>query len=191
LAILTSYIFVRYPEESEAFISRLRANLISNRVFATVSQQVGLPSWIRFSESTPPHVRTKADVHGDVYESFVGAMFRTQGFDFAYEWVVATFEEYVDVSSVVRGVVNPHERLSNACIAALGQKPVVETTRHSDGVCSVRVLHPVTTSLVGEACAQTAPQAVLLACDAAMKALVPTFPGSHPRGGERPLPGGQ
>jgi len=60
-AILSAYIYHRFGKEDEAFLSRLRSYLISGKVYAEVSRQIGLPGWIRVGEHKE-HLRERAYV---------------------------------------------------------------------------------------------------------------------------------
>lgn len=126
-AILTSYIHRRFANESEAFLSRLRSNLISGRVYAEVSRQIGLPGWVRFGDGDE-HLRSRECIHEDVYEAFVGALFETFGWNLTASWVISSFEEYIDISTISRSVINPRERLSNFCVSVFHAKPDIQVT---------------------------------------------------------------
>jgi ribonuclease-3 len=178
-AILSAYIFRRFPRENEGFLSRLRAYMISGKVYAEVSRQIGLPGWVQLGEDNE-HLRLKSSVHEDVYEAFVGAMFLAFGYPLTESWVVRSFEEYVDVSEIVRGVVNPRERLTNYCLSVHHKKPIVQVTTVNDGMFCARVFHPDTGALSAESRAQTSGAAIRNACTSAMDDII-----SKPVGSDR------
>lgn len=171
-AILAAYIYRRFPGENEAFLTRLRSYLISGKVYAEVSRQIGLPGWLRLGERHE-HLRSRAAVQEDVFESFVGAMFLALGYPMTELWVVRSFEEYMDVSDIVRRVMNPRERFTNYCISAWGTRPRIEaekTSASGSGDTFVaKVFHPGTNELVAEGHAKTSTKAIGDACGAAME----------------------
>lgn len=169
--ILTAYIFRRFGREDEAFLSRLRSYMISGKVYAEVSRQIGLPGWVRFGPNNE-HLRLRSAVHEDVYEAFVGAMFLAFGFPLTEVWVIQSFEEHMDVSDMARRVANPRERLTNYCLSVFHEKPEIITTKECVDMHLVRVQHPRTKELLAEARAPTAGAAVRQACDCATDALM-------------------
>ena len=112
-----------------------------------------------------------------MYESFVGALFLAFGYNITEVWVVRSFEEYTDISEIVRRVINPRERLTNFCISMHGVKPRVDVTRgdRPDGsgdTFVARVYHPVSGDLVSEGHAASSGRAVGDACDSAMEIIL-------------------
>ena len=182
-AILSAYIFRRFPRENEGFLSRLRAYMISGKVYSEVSRQIGLPGWVQLGEGSE-HLRLKSSVHEDVYEAFVGAMFLAFGFPLTESWVIRSFEEYIDVSDIVRGVVNPRERLTNFCLSVYHKKPSVQVSSVNDGMYCAKVFHPETGALSAESRAPTSGVAIRDACSCAMDAII-----SKPVGGDRSCAG--
>lgn len=172
-AVLSSYIYRRFAREDEAFMTRLRAYLMSGKVYAELARQIGLPAWLRLGRGQE-HLRARPEVQEDVYEAFVGALFLCLGYECTEAWVVRSLEEHVDVSEIVRRVINPRERLANFCVSVHGGKPRVEVMPPpSDGGSFVaKVFHPATGDLVAEGHADTATRAVGEACELAMDAVL-------------------
>ena len=168
--VLTGYIFRRFVKEDEAFLSRLRSHLISGKVYAEVSKQVGLPGWLRITADNES-LRLRPNVQEDLFESFIGAMYLTYGYPITEMWTVSVFEEHVDISSIVRGTLNPRERLTNYCLAMYGKKPVIEATKSDSGDSHVKVLHPESRATVSEAHSAAYSVALADACDRAADVL--------------------
>lgn len=173
-AALSGYIFRRFASQDEAFMSRLRAHLISGKVYAEVSKHAGLPGYIRLSQETA-HLRLRPDVQEDVYEAFIGAIYLAFGYAVAETWVVHTIEEHVDISSIVRGAINPRERLTNLCITLFKQRPDISVDRDG-GTHRAKVLHPETGALVAEAHSDTSSRAIMHASDLAFGILSCFYP---------------
>ena len=194
-AALSSYIFRRFPSENEAFMTRLRAFLISGKVYAELSRQIGLPGWLRLGDRCE-HLRARPEVQEDVYEAFVGAMFLSFGFAYTEQWVVRSLEEHTDISEIVRRVVNPRERLTNFCIAVHGAKPRIDVGGSGDDSFVAKVHHPATGALVAEGHAATSTRAIGDACDAAMDVIIasrvsaPELVYSPRNASDAPLPAG-
>ena len=168
--VLTGYIFRRFVKEDEGFLSRLRSHLISGKVYAEVSRQVGLPGWLRLSPDQES-VRLRPSAQEDVFEAFVGAMYLTFGYPVAEMWTIGVFEEHIDVSAIIRRTLNPRERLTNYCLAMFHKKPTIDVTHADGGVYHAKVLHPDTDAVVAEAHANTQNKAIADACDLASTSL--------------------
>ena len=168
--ILTGYIFRRFVKEDEAFLSRLRSHLISGKLYAEVSRQIGLSGWLRLLPEQES-MRLRPSAQEDVFEAFIGAMYLTFGYPIAEMWTVGVFEEHVDISAIVRCTLNPRERLTNYCLAMFHQKPTINVSRGDDDRVHAKVLHPETMAVVAEAHASTHNKAIADACDVASGAL--------------------
>ena len=68
--ILSGYIFRRFVKEDESFMTRLRSHMISGKVYAEISRQIGLPGWLRLHHADE-HLRLKSSVQEDIFESFI------------------------------------------------------------------------------------------------------------------------
>lgn len=172
--ILSSYIFQRYENENEGFLTRLRSYIISGKVYAEVSRQIGLASWVQLGDDAEK-LRSRASTHEDVFEAFVGALYLVMGYPITELWVVQCFEEHADLSAMVRSVVNPRERLTNFCLSMFGAKPNIEVTESSVGMAHefvAKVYHPIHGNLVSEGRATTSSKAIGNACEAGMDIIV-------------------
>lgn len=172
-AILTDYLYRRYSDQDEAYLTRLRSYLISGKVYATVSRQIGLPGWLRLGDHNEA-LRIRPEVQEDVYEAFVGALHLTFGFAATAEWVVRSFEEHVDISEASRKVINSRERLTNFCLSMFHKKPEIVISKTSDGTFTARVHHPEGGGVVAEGHARSAARAAADACDAATHTIMAT-----------------
>ena len=172
--ILTGYLFRRFHGEDEGFLTKLRSHLISGKVYAEVSRQVGLPGWLRLHPETE-YMRSRPSAQEDVFEAFVGAVYLVFGYPIAEMWTVGVFEEHIDMSAVVRRTLNPRERLTNYCLSMFRQKPTIDVTDSGDGVVHARVLHPETAAVVAEAHAHSHTKAIADACDIASSAMFASY----------------
>jgi ribonuclease-3 len=168
--ILTGYIFRRFVKEDEGFLSRLRSHLISGKIYAEVSRQIGLPGWLRLL-ADQESLRLRPSAQEDVFEAFIGAMYLTYGYPITEMWTIGVFEEHIDISAVVRSTLNPRERLTNHCLAMFHKKPSIDIVRSDDGSVHAKVLHPETAAVVAEAHSDTHNKAIADACDIASAAL--------------------
>ena len=168
--VLTGYIFRRFVKEDEGFLSRLRSHLISGKLYAEVSRQIGLPGWLRLSPEQES-VRLRPSAQEDVFESFIGAMYLTFGYPITEMWTIGVLEEHVDISAIIRRTLNPRERLTNHCLAMFHKKPTIDILQADDGMVYAKVLHPESAAVVAEAHANTQNKAIADAYDLASTSL--------------------
>jgi ribonuclease-3 len=122
--IVSDYCHKRYTDQDEAFLSRLRAHLVSGATLARLSVAVGLPSWIVL----PPNnevARARVNVQEDVLEAFIGAVFVELGFDAARTWFVSALEQHIDIVDYIQRLHCSKDRLMQYCRGRWGELPVI------------------------------------------------------------------
>jgi ribonuclease-3 len=121
---VSDYCHKRYPDQDEAFLSRLRAQLVSGSTLARLSVAVGLPSWLVLPPNSEA-VRARINVQEDVLEAFMGAVFVDLGFDSARTWFVNALEQHIDIVDYIQKLHCSKDRLMQYCRGRWGELPVV------------------------------------------------------------------
>jgi ribonuclease-3 len=117
-AAVSRYLFDRFPDQSEGFLSDMRSKLVRGKTLATIAERLGLDAALTIS----PEARrdrvigdTKGGVHDpaaeDLFEAVVGAVSICSGPQAASRWVIGAIERVVDVSDLVKGVVSSRSAL--------------------------------------------------------------------------------
>jgi ribonuclease III len=75
--IISSYLFQRFPEEDEAFLSRMRVSLVKGSTLANLSRILGLNKFLIISRTIEEkeNGRMKENILEDIFEAFIGAIF--------------------------------------------------------------------------------------------------------------------
>ncbi len=75
--IVGAYVYERFPNENEGFLTRLRTRLVNGNTLGNLSQKIGLSEFIVISRHVEERCngRTNLRILEDVFESFVGALF--------------------------------------------------------------------------------------------------------------------
>lgn len=108
-AVIASYVFSRFPDEPEGFLTTLRTKLVRSQTLAKLTQKLKLQKWILMSK----HVEEKCNgrknprILEDIFEALVGALFldfgeKDQGWRICYKFIVAVFETFVDITTMIR-----------------------------------------------------------------------------------------
>ena len=75
--IISNYLFQRFPEEDESFLSRLRVSLVKGMNLAFLSRMIGLGKHLLISRTLEEkeNGRMKESILEDIFEAFIGAIF--------------------------------------------------------------------------------------------------------------------
>lgn len=75
--IVGAYVYERFPNENEGFLTRLRTRLVNGNTLGNLSQKIGLSKFVIISRHVEERCsgRSNLRILEDVFESFVGALF--------------------------------------------------------------------------------------------------------------------
>ena len=134
--VTASYLFERYPNEDEGFMTRMRTKLINGKMLAELClKHTTLPGFVVASSAhlrpptedentdTKPGACATRSVLEDVFEAFLGAMFIDLGFDAVRCWLVGFLEENVDFADLVSHQDSVKAVLNRHCMRNLGFLP--------------------------------------------------------------------
>lgn len=122
--IVASYLFERYPQVNEGFLTTMRTKLVNGVMLASLSEQLGLGKYIILSHQIENNNgRKNKNILEDTFEAFIGAIFldfkdennMQSGFDIAKQWVIAVIEEYVDFMELMKTNINYKDKLVKLC----------------------------------------------------------------------------
>lgn len=131
--IISNYLFERYPEEDESFLSRMRISLVKGMNLAHLSRVIGLGKYLIISRTMEEreNARMKENILEDIFEAFIGAIFLDfnkidisddkgwfenifvtgPGFQMCQIFIERVFEEYVDWDRLINSDDNYKNRL--------------------------------------------------------------------------------
>jgi ribonuclease-3 len=97
--IVSMYLFHRYPKQDEGFMTRLQTKLEDKKNLAIMSKEIGLGKYFIISKQIElMNGRNLEKIHEDVFESFVGALFLSNGFEPCMFLIVNLLETLIDYS---------------------------------------------------------------------------------------------
>ena len=101
------YLFERYPDQNEGFLTRLRSKLVNGTMLAELANTLGFNKYVLISKQIEEGFgRTNKRILEDCFEAFLGAISMNYSFDEAYKWIVNMFEDTVDFVSLIASNTN-------------------------------------------------------------------------------------
>ena len=129
--IIAEYLFEYYPIAKEGALTKMRAKIVSRSKLNQIGKEMGLFELARISNSN----NFGEDIHGNLLESFIGAIFVDQGYNKTKNYVVKKIIPlYVDIENI-DNVVLSHK----AYLIEWGQKEKEDIqfiTKEDGGVSS-------------------------------------------------------
>ena len=133
--VIADYLFERYPDVNEGFLTKMRTRLVNGNMMAHLSKKIGLGDYVIISQQIESSDgRNNKNILEDVFEAFVGAIYMDYnsfkintggkipmldgtgtGFQTVYKWIVSVIETFVDFSDLVKQKSNPKDKLVKQC----------------------------------------------------------------------------
>jgi len=123
--ILTTYIYKRYPNSDEGFMSKLRANLERTNILSEFFDIINLKEYILISrENEIENVRELNNIKEDCFEAFIGALyydyyntFNSYGkiYDIITNIIIQLIEKYIDLSLILVNNINYKDKINIFC----------------------------------------------------------------------------
>ena len=127
------YLFHRYPNEDEGFMTRLQTKIEDKKNLAVFSKHLGLGKYFLLSKQIESlNGRNLDRIHEDVFEAFMAALFRSNGFEPCFELLLNLLETSIDYSQKLYHDNNYKDSLLRYHHKQKWQFPKYETI-HSEG----------------------------------------------------------
>jgi len=103
--IVAKYLFERYPDENEGFLTKLRTKLVNGTMLANLANIAEIPKYILISKQIEEcNGRNNKKILEDAFEAFLGAMFLDfgdQGYKTVETWLINLLETEIDFSDLI------------------------------------------------------------------------------------------
>uniref|UniRef100_A0A6C0FAZ4 ribonuclease III n=1 Tax=viral metagenome TaxID=1070528 RepID=A0A6C0FAZ4_9ZZZZ len=100
--IVAEYLYVKYPDENEGFLTRVRTKIVSNKGLSKLGNILELNKFILMNEKA---MRQKWNenprILEDAFEALMGAIFLDKGFDTAKKFLTRLIEKHIDFEDIV------------------------------------------------------------------------------------------
>lgn len=119
---VANYLFERYPDVNEGFLTTMRTKLVNGNMLAFLSKELNLGKYLILSQQIEQNNgRMNKNILEDVFEAFIGAIFldfeksHQAGFQFASRWIITQIEDHVDFTELMKTSINYKDKLVKLC----------------------------------------------------------------------------
>lgn len=100
--IVSNYLFDKYPNRDEGFMTRTKTKLVCGRNCAKLAKVLGLGGYILMSRNVQrASGASNIKLLEDAFEAFVGAIYKDLGFKFAQAFVYRLIEQNLDINEML------------------------------------------------------------------------------------------
>lgn len=129
--IAGEFLYQRYPDLSEAQLTRLRAKLVDETQLAKFAVQLGVGKQMRLGKGAiKDRGRENPALLSDTFEAIIGAYFLDAGVDAVRDFVRPLFQSVADIlmvsqseSATTRNLLDPKNRFQQWALASFTQNP--------------------------------------------------------------------
>ena len=101
--VVATYLFERYPDQNEGFLTRVRTKLVNGKMLAHLCKIVGLNKYIMISTQIEENDgRDISNILEDAFEAFLAAIFLDFGFSHVQSWIIDVLETHIDFADLIR-----------------------------------------------------------------------------------------
>ena len=107
-AVLSDYLYNRYTNEDEGFMTRLRTKIEKGESLAKLSKAVGLNNYVLISKliENKGGRYQNVSILEDVFEAFIGALHMEAGYDVCKKFIIKVIEREVDFAELLHNEDN-------------------------------------------------------------------------------------
>lgn len=107
-SVIAAYLFNEAPMGNEGYLTKMRSKIVSREHLNELGRDLDL---IRFIESKVPNSHFGENIHGNIFEALVGAIYLDQGYDACERFIHArVIDPYVDLAKL-EGKVTSYKSL--------------------------------------------------------------------------------
>lgn len=114
-AIVAEYLYARYPDKDEGFLTKLRTKIENGQTLSRLSKDMQFNQYVLISRNVEQvGGRDKNNnIFEDIFEAFLGALYIDSGYDFnlCKKYVVKIVEEHIDTADMIHTETNHKDTL--------------------------------------------------------------------------------
>jgi ribonuclease III len=112
-AVIAAYLFSKAPAGDEGYLTKMRSKVVSREHLNELGRDLKL---VRFIESKIPLAHFGENIHGNVFEALVGAIYLDRGYPFCEKFIQKrVIEPYVDIAKLEGKVISYKSLLIEWC----------------------------------------------------------------------------
>ena len=92
---IASYLFIKAPNQSEGYLTQMRSKIVSREHLNELGKDLNL---ISFVKSNIPKNNIGDNIHGNIFEALIGAIYLDRGYDYCSKFIYdKVIVPYVDI----------------------------------------------------------------------------------------------
>lgn len=112
-AVIAGHLFNKAPAGDEGYLTKMRSKIVSREHLNELGKDLNL---IRFVESKVPLNHFGENIHGNIFESLVGAIYLDKGYDYCVKFIQKRVViPYVDIARLEGKVISYKSLLIEWC----------------------------------------------------------------------------
>ena len=112
-AVIAAHLYNKAPAGDEGYLTKMRSKIVSREHLNELGRDLNL---IRFVESKVPMQHFGENIHGNIFEALVGAIFLDKGYDFCEKFIQkSVIIPYVDIAKLEGKVISYKSLLIEWC----------------------------------------------------------------------------
>ena len=118
-AVISNYLFNEVPSGDEGYLTKMRSKIVSREHLNELGRDLGL---IRFVNSSIPKENFGDNIHGNVFEALIGAIYLDRGYEDCKKFIdLVVIKPYVDIEQLEGKVISYKSLLIEWCQKAKKQ----------------------------------------------------------------------
>jgi len=103
-AAIAAHLFREVPTGNEGYLTKMRSKIVSRKHLNELGKDLGL---IEFMETNIPHNQFGNNIHGNLFEALVGAIYLDRGYRYCRRFIQErVIEPYVDIEQLEGTVIS-------------------------------------------------------------------------------------
>jgi ribonuclease-3 len=112
-AVIAAHLYNEVPTGDEGYLTKMRSKIVSREHLNELGRDLDL---IRFVDSKVPTQHFGENIHGNIFEALVGAIFLDKGYEFCEKFIQkSVIIPYVDISKLEGKVISYKSLLIEWC----------------------------------------------------------------------------
>jgi ribonuclease-3 len=97
-SVIASYLFIKVPNQSEGYLTQMRSKIVSREHLNELGKDLNL---ISFVKSNIPKNNIGDNIHGNIFEALIGAIYLDRGYDYCNKFIYdKVIVPYVDIQKL-------------------------------------------------------------------------------------------
>jgi ribonuclease III len=103
-SVIAAHLFNKVPNGDEGYLTKMRSKIVSREHLNELGKDLNL---VRFIESKVPVQHFGENIHGNIFESLIGAIYLDRGYDYCEKFIQKkVINPYVDIARLEGKVIS-------------------------------------------------------------------------------------